>query len=111
MPTMLSSTTDLVRFLLDRVDEDDATLKARRRRMHHGDVRDGESAVVTADRLRAEAAAKRQIIGTAQHLLLLRDQPCEKAVRDGASLILRHLAAPYADHPAFRSEWLVTRGH
>lgn len=110
MPTMLSSTTELVRFLLDRVDEDDATLKARRRRIHRSDMRDGES-VMTADRLQAEAAAKRQIIGTAQQLLRLRDQPCEKAVRDGASLILRHLAAPYADHPGFRSEWLVTRGH
>lgn len=106
MPTILSSSTDLVRFLLARVDEDDATLKAWRRDLH-----DSESTVVPAARLRAEAAAKRQIIGTAQQLLRLRDQPCEKAVRDGASLILRQLAAPYADHPAFRSEWLVTRGH
>lgn len=111
MSTMLTATTttDLVRFLLARVDEDDAEVKALRagRRV----LPDRELAFLTAQRLHAEAVAKRQIIGTAQQLLRLRDQPCEKAVRDGASLILRHLAAPYADHPSFRSEWLVKRGH
>ena len=103
---MTSSITDLVRFLLARVDEDDAALKAWRR-----SARGDGLTVMTAQRMSAEAAAKRQIIGTAQQLLRLRDQPSEKAVRDGASLILRQLAAPYADHPSFRVEWLVTRGH
>jgi hypothetical protein len=103
---MLSNTTELVRFLLARLDEDDATLKGRRR----GGV-DPEGGPAAMDRLRSEVQAKRQIIGAAQQLLLLRDQPCEKPVRDGASLILRCLALPYADHASFRKEWLVTRGH
>lgn len=106
MSTMLSNTTELVRFLLARLDEDDATLKGRRR----GGV-DPEGGPAAMDRLRSEVQAKRQIIGAAQQLLLLRDQPCEKPVRDGASLILRCLALPYADHASFRKEWLVTRGH
>jgi hypothetical protein len=104
--TTTMNSTDLVRFLLARLDEDEAGLKAQRR-----SAGDGAGPGDGIDRLRTEASAKRQIIGTAQHLLLLRDQPCEKAVRDGASLILRFLAAPYADHPSFRSEWVVTRGH
>jgi hypothetical protein len=103
---MLTNTTELVRFLLARLDDDDATLKARRR-----DGVDSDGGPAAMDRLRAEVQAKRQIIGAAQQLLLLRDQPCEKPVRDGASLILRYLALPYADHASFRSEWLVTRGH
>ena len=103
MSTVLTNTPELVRFLLARLDEDDAALKARRRA--------GNDSTATMERLRADLQAKRQIIGAAQQLLLLRDQPSEKPVRDGASLILRYLAFPYADHPSFRGEWLVTRGH
>jgi hypothetical protein len=40
-----------------------------------------------------------------QQLLVLRDQPSEKPVRDAAIHVLRWLAAPYADHPGFRPEW------
>lgn len=106
MSTVLTNTPELVRFLLARLDEDEAALKARRRA---GD--DSTTRSATMERLRADLQAKRQIIGAAQQLLLLRDQPSEKPVRDGASLILRYLAFPYADHPSFRGEWLVTRGH
>lgn len=100
MPTAVSAptTTELVRFLLDRFDEDDAALKRLARKP-------AEAEAVGMDRRRAEALARRRIVGTMQQLLVLRDQPCEKPVRDAASQVLRCLAAPYSDHPGFRSEW------
>jgi hypothetical protein len=98
------STNELVRFVLARVEDDEAALK-RRARAHA----DGEAE--TLDRLRAETVAKRRIVGTVQQLIVLRDQPCEKPVRDGAVQILRALAAPYAGHSAFRSEWHISHRH
>jgi len=104
-----ASLTDLIRFLLSRTEDDEAELKrmtrsARTPRLHAGaQPEDAETRSVA--RLRAEAASKRQIIGSVQHLLVLRDQPCEKPVRDAAAQILRALASPYADHPQYREEW------
>lgn len=97
---------DLVRFLLDRLDDDDSEL----RKLARSESRAGaESERVTglrgADRLRAEIIAKRHVIGDLQQLVVLRDQPSEKAVRDAALQALRALSAPYADHRAYRSEW------
>ena len=40
-----------------------------------------------------------------QQLIVLRDQPFEKPIRDAAAQVLRSLATPYANHAAFRSEW------
>ena len=57
------------------------------------------------ERLRAENAAKREVIASAQLLLVLRDQPAEKPVRDSAAHILRAMANAYSDHPSFRSTW------
>jgi hypothetical protein len=100
------STTELVRFLLARVDEDDAQLRRLRRDQSRGtgpaDAADGLGSI---DRLRAECGAKRDVIGCAQQLLVLRDQPAEKPVRDAAVHMLYALAAPYRSHAAFRSEW------
>jgi Family of unknown function (DUF6221) len=100
--TLAPTTNELVRFLLARFDEDDAKLK----QMSRAPADDLEAGGLTSiGRLRAEARSRRRIVGSIQQLLVLRDQPCEKPVRDGAVQVLRSLAAPYADHSAFRPEW------
>jgi Family of unknown function (DUF6221) len=103
VPTTLAApaTSELIRFLLARVDEDDAALKKRARALPADDT----AGLGSLARLRAESAARRRVIGTVQQLLVLRDQPSEKPVRDGATQILRDLAGPYTDHVGFRSEW------
>ena len=93
------TTNELVRFLLARFDEDDENLK------RHARGGSGPEGPVSIERLRSEALARRRIVGFVQQLLVLRDQPCEKPVRDGAAQVLRSLAAPYAQHAGFRSEW------
>jgi Family of unknown function (DUF6221) len=98
------TTHDLIRFLLARVDDDVAELKrlARQHLATGGDPNEGVRAIA---RLQAEAAAKRRMIGALQQLLVLRDQPLEKTVRDQATQMLRVLATPYENHAAYRPEW------
>ena len=101
-----TSTTDLVRFLLARIEDDAAQAKR-----HNRDVANGKSpapALCSPDRIRAECEAKRQVIGTLQQLLVLRDQPFEKAIRHQAIYMLRALAIPYADHVGYRKEWALS---
>lgn len=98
----VATTSDLVRFLLARVDDDDAELRRLARK--HADS-DPPGSVRSLERLRAESTARRQVIGTVQQLLVLRDQPFEKAIRDNATHLLRVLAAPYAAHLGYREEW------
>jgi hypothetical protein len=106
------STTDLVRFLLARVDEDDAQLRRMRRHQTRGTGQvAAEDGLGSLDRMRAECEAKRGVIGCAQQLLVLRDQPAEKPVRDAAVHVLYSLAAPYRTHAAFRHEWDGRRHH
>jgi len=101
-----STTTDLVRFLLARVDEDDDLLRRLHRRQSRGaEPVDDLGGLRSIERLRAECEAKRGVIGCAQQLLVLRDQPAEKPVRDAAVHLLYALAAPYRNHAGFRSEW------
>jgi len=97
--TLPVTTNELVRFLLARFDEDDAQLKRC--------ARPGAAATTPfgIERLRSEALARRRVLGALQQLLVLRDQPSEKPVRDGAVQALRALAAPYSEHTAFRAEW------
>jgi hypothetical protein len=45
------------------------------------------------------------VLGGIQRLIVLRDQPMEKAVRDQALIMLQALAAPYSESPGFRDEW------
>ena len=66
------------------------------------DTTEGVRAIV---RQQAEAASKRRMIGALQQLLVLRDQPLEKTVRDAATQMLRVLAMPYEGHAAYRPEW------
>lgn len=97
--THAPTTNDLVRFLLARFDEDDDELK---RASRAGAV---PETLYGVDRLRSEALARRRILGAMQQLVVLRDQPCEKPVRDVAAQVLRSLAAPYSQHTSFRTEW------
>lgn len=111
MPTYLTaapstSTTDLVRFLLARLDDDAAQAKRYLRAVGHGKV--DPPAPCSAERIRAECEAKRQVIGTLQQQLVLRDQPFEKAIRHQAVYMLRALATPYSDHAAYRKEWALS---
>jgi hypothetical protein len=101
-PVAVSTTTELVRFVLARIDEDDAELKRLVRGAPAPPAGVGPGSI---ERRQAEARARRRIVGSVQQLLVLRDQPSERAVREVASQILRALAAPYADHAGFRSEW------
>jgi hypothetical protein len=97
------TTHDLIRFLLARVDDDVAELKRLvRQQAGRPDTTEGVRAIA---RLQAEAATKRRMIGALQQLLVLRDQPLEKTVRDQATQMLRVLAMPYDGHPAYRPEW------
>ncbi|MGI8678716.1 MAG: DUF6221 family protein [Jatrophihabitans sp.] len=105
LPVAVAS--DLVRFLLDRIDEDEDEL----RHLTRDEVRGPDRAAArplglrSVDRLRAELIAKRHVIGDLQQLLVLRDQPSEKTVRDAAAQALRALAAPYAAHRQYRTDW------
>lgn len=96
---------ELVRFLLDRIDEDEAVLKKVQRQRARGIGAPQPDGLVSADRLRLECASKRQLIGSLQQLLVLRDQPAEKTVRDAATQMLHALATPYAAHVSYRKTW------
>ena len=52
------------------------------------------------------APAKRDIISNHdQRMMILRDLPLERQVRDGAEEVLRRLASVYDDHATYRQEW------
>lgn len=107
MTLLATQTSELVRFLLDRLDDDDEAL----RRLSREETRGPSTGLPrpeglrSAERLRAEIIAKRHVIGDLQQLLVLRDLPSEKTVRDAATQALRALAAPYAVHRGYRTEW------
>ena len=101
-PTSLAG---LIRFLIARIDEDDEELRRLRRKLVRGDGSDDGTGVRSLERLQAECAAKRNVIGYCQRLLVLRDLPAERPVRDAASHVLRALAAPYHDHAGYQSDW------
>jgi len=101
-----ATTSDLVRFLLARIDEDEAELKRLVRRGV-----DADEPVRSVSRLQADAVSKRRLIGSLQQLLVLRDQPSEKAVRDQATQMLRVMAVPYDAHLDYRHEWRPSGSH
>jgi len=99
-------TVDMVRFILDRINDDDVELKLLARAQARNNASIGpERGVRAVSRQLADVEAKRQLLGSAQRLLVLRDLPNEKAVRDQAILMLRALAAPYSDHHNYQAEW------
>jgi hypothetical protein len=102
--TTTFATTDLVRFLLARVDDEESALRKLARR-HRGDDAELDPSI---ERQRSDIVAKRQVLGHVQQLLVLRDQPNEKTVRDVSTQILRSMAMPYAEHASYREEWRVT---
>ena len=87
----------LVRFLLDRISDDERRWRRR--------AKVTEEDAAEAGRWLAECAAKREIIGIMQRMIILRDQPMERQVRDAAEEVLRRLAALYEHHPSYRSQW------
>jgi hypothetical protein len=86
----------LVRFLLARITDDERELRR---------LPDGGEGLLSPERAMAECVAKRDIIGIMQRMLILRDLPLERQVRDGATEVLRRMAAVYEDHVSYRSEW------
>jgi hypothetical protein len=108
-PSVVSRTSqDLVRFLLARVDDDGSEIKRLAKR-EHGE--EGGSGVRSIERMQADTAVKRRLIGGLQQLLVLRDQPFEKAIRDQATEMLRVLATPYDKHTGYRREWRPSGSH
>jgi hypothetical protein len=105
-PAPGASTTDLVRFLLARIDDDATDVKRYNRVVASGKA--VGPALCSPERMRAECEAKRQVIGTLQQQLVLRDQPFEKAIRHQAVYMLRALGTAYADHAAYRKEWALS---
>ncbi len=100
----------LVQFLLARVDEDESEIKRAARQSKAPTEPAAQQTrptivVQNPTRWREECAAKRRIIGIAQQMLVLRDQPAEQVVRRAAEQVLRELAAPYAQHYGYQPEW------
>jgi Family of unknown function (DUF6221) len=102
----VTTSQDLVRFLLSRVDDDETEL----RKLSRGQSNEG-TGLRSLDRLHAELATKRRLIGALQQLVVLRDQPAERAVRHQAGQMLRFLALPYEWHAKYRQEWRPAGSH
>lgn len=103
----VSTSQELVRFLLSRLAEDEAQLK----RLARHETPDADAPLRSVPRLQTELAVKRRLIGSLQHLVVLRDQPLERAVRSEAGQMLRLLAVPYEDCPGYRREWRPAGSH
>lgn len=104
--------SDLVHFLLARIDEDEAAADQCDLATPPGTVMqfdmewplvvrtDGDRPAisVTPSRVRADCEAKRRWIRWVQ-------DDSRSHLRDEQRHTLRFMAAPYADHPHFREEW------
>ena len=99
--------SDLVRFLLARLDDDEREIK--KLQQANGSANGSGASFPSVDRLSVDSAAKREIVGVLQRLLVLRDLPSERPVREGAAEVLRRLAMPYEDHAGYRPEWRPKR--
>jgi hypothetical protein len=102
--TAVDVSQELVRFLLAMLDAEEAELKQR-----------APDPVVDAPwgaaRVRTELETKRRLIGALQQLVVLRDQPAERAVRHQATQMLRVLALPYDWHANYRDQWRPAGSH
>lgn len=101
MPTQ---TLTLADFLLARIAEDEAVVEG----FHQGD---GDPDFMWGpDRIRAECAAKREIVADYLAAADDSDGPEKHAkylagVEAGLYGAVQHLALPYADHSDYRQEW------
>jgi hypothetical protein len=104
--TTCPDVTELVRFLLSCIDEDGRELK-RLRKDRNTAIAEAtyQVDVLTLDRQLSEIDAKRRLVGALQQLIVLRDQPMEKVVRDHAAMMLTAMTAPYSGHRGFRADW------
>jgi hypothetical protein len=96
------STTELVRFLLARIDDEEQAMRRLARRLRDTGRIEAELGL---GRQRGEIIARRQTIGHVQQLLVLRDLPSERDVRDLATQVLQAMAQPYCTHPQYRAVW------
>jgi CHASE1-domain containing sensor protein len=100
----------LVEFLLARVDDEEAELRTESRRRARSGT-DGSSALSLTDeddaaaQRRAELAARREMVGILQRMMVLHDLPAERPQRDSAAQLLKLMAVPYMTHPSYRIEW------
>ena len=99
-----NSMTGLVRFIVARLDDESSALTRESRNRARRPDPDHTASELLHHR-RAENESKRVVLAQAQHLLVLRDQPAEQPVRVAAGEILQAMAAVYADHRSYRSEW------
>lgn len=91
-----------------RLDDDESEIK----RLPRDRSKDAdEGGLRSVERLHAELGAKRRLIGALQQLIVLRDQPSERAIRHQAGQMLRFLALPYHWHAAYRSDWRPAGSH
>ena len=110
MSARLFAPSDLIRFLLSRIDEDDAELRALRRRLTRSAVPiEDLPGVRSVERLRAECAARRAVVGRVQKLLLRADVGNQPVVHDSMLYMLQVMAEPYHEHYAYRPEWSLRR--
>jgi hypothetical protein len=91
--------------VLARLDDEEAVIRRHARSLRG---QDAQSSLDSLDHQRADCLARRQVTGAVQQLLVLRDLPTEKPVRDHATQILLSLASPYSGHKAYRDEWRQT---
>jgi hypothetical protein len=100
----------LVEFLLARVEDEEVELRSESRRRSRSGT-DGATALSLTDedhdlaQRRAECAARREMVGILQRLLVLHDLPAERPQRDSAAQLLKLMAVPYVAHPSYRAEW------
>lgn len=88
---------ELVRFVVARLDDDYREIKRAARIDGFGSY--GEH------RARVEHDARREIVGVAQRMAVLRDLPSEVPVRACAVDMVRAMAGVWADHPYYRASW------
>jgi hypothetical protein len=82
--------SDLIEFLLARIEEDEENVHS----WWH------LQSVAVLDRALAECEAKRRMIAHYRSIDWSRSDG-----RDDAAVFLRLMALPYANHPAYRSDW------
>ena len=93
---MTASVGTLADFLLARIAESEEYWRARRPR---------EIDRQSIDQVLTDCEAKRRIVDECRNLLIVDKVYPGEAGGEAASVILGHLALPYADHPSYRDEW------